>query len=57
MQRYGGPEKAALDALVIATNKVLERPTPATPTPVDVEAQREEDARRLVALRNPPRGR
>jgi hypothetical protein len=57
MQRYGGPEKAALDALVIATNKVLERPTPATPTPVDVEAEREDEARRLAALRNPPRGR
>jgi hypothetical protein len=57
MSTYYGTDKDRLTALVTATNKVLERPTPATPTPVDVEAQREEDARRLVALRNPPRGR
>jgi hypothetical protein len=57
MERYGGPEKAALDALVKATNKALERPTVTPPTPVDLEAQRDEEARRLAALRNPPRAR
>jgi hypothetical protein len=57
MSTYYGTDKDRLTALVTATNKVLERPTPATPTPVDIEAQREDEARRLAMLRNPPRGR
>jgi hypothetical protein len=57
MPTYYGTDKDRLTALVTATNKVLERPTPATPTPVDIEAQREDEARRLAMLRNPPRGR
>lgn len=57
MATYGGPEKSALEALVTATNKALERPAVTPPTPVDLETQREEEARRLAALRNPPRGR
>ena len=57
MPTYYGTDKDRLTALVTATNKVLERPTPATPTPVDIEAQREDEARRLAMLRNQPRGR
>ena len=57
MATYGGPEKSALDALVAATNKALERPAVTPPATVDLTAQAEEEARRLAALRNPPRGR
>lgn len=57
MATYGGPEKEALAALVTATNKALERPAVTPPAPVDLQAQAEEEARRLNALRNPPRGR
>ena len=57
MATYGGPEKSALDALVTATNKALERPAVTPPATVDLTAQAEEEARRLAALRNPPRGK
>lgn len=50
-------ERERLDALVAATNKVLERPATTLPTPVDVQAEAEAEARRLAMLRNPPRGR
>ena len=57
MPTYYGTDKERLAALVTATNKALERPAVTPPAPIDLEAQREEEARRLAALRNPPRGR
>lgn len=50
-------EKDLLARLVDTTNRVLERPTAVTPPKPDEVAAAEEEARRLAALRNPPRGR
>ena len=57
VKTYKDADKVRLADLVDATNKALERPSVAGPTPTDLTAQADEEARRLAALRNPPRGR
>lgn len=48
-------ERELLSKLVDITRKQLERPASPAPMGADEQAMAEEEARRLAALRNPPR--
>lgn len=50
-------ERELLSRLVVATSKALELPQPTPTPPADTAEAAEAEARRLNALRNPPRGR
>lgn len=50
-------ERELLDKLVKATTKAIEVPQTTPTPPADTAEAMEADARRLNALRNPPRGR
>ena len=48
-------ERELLNKLVDITRKQLDRPASPSPKTVDEQAVADEEARRLAALRNPPR--
>lgn len=50
-------ERTLLAKLVQATTKAIEVPQGKVPVPIDTAEAMEAEARRLNALRNPPRGR
>ena len=50
-------ERELLAKLVTVTAKALEQPTQTPTPPADTAEAMEAEARRLNALRNPPRGR
>jgi len=50
-------ERELLAKLVQVTAKAIEVPQGTVPVPIDTAEAMEADARRLNALRNPPRGR